>query len=716
MIKNSLGFTIFKFIATLLILFFLGMIYWSLILLEDDMKHLTTSFRDLKQEVEGMRIDTQKMRTSLGEISSNKAHDLTSRSSSNEERSESISEAKYSHMDPKLPNLFEKDLFYKKTLPLILGDHFRPFGIRHEGRLGHPENFHPFNAFRDVGTMVNMCTGSIAEMQFGKYETLAPSLAIKMEAKPLASSPKAFEYWVFLRDDLFWQPLKEEHFPKDVQLDAHFLQKHKVTAYDFKFFYDAIMNPSVEAGRAFSLRSYYADIEEFRVIDPLTFVVRWKQEPIYDFELGKEVPKVRYSAKGLTGSLQPLAQFVFQYFADGKKIVEEDQDPMTYQTNSVWAQNFTNHWAKNVIPSCGPWQFGGSTDEGILFQRNSDYFDSNAVLVNGLNYTFKENLEGIWQDFKSGKSDMLTLSPSQLPEYEEFLKSPAYAYQRSEGLAIRELDYVDKSFFYIGWNQATPWFEEREVRKAMTLAIDRNRIIAHNLNEMGVAITGPFYRYSPAYDPSIEAWPYDPDEAKRILDHAGWIDRDGSGIRGKIIDGKQVPFRFTLTYYAKSFAAKVVSEYIATTLKEIGVECRLSGIDITDISRLFEDKSFDALYMGWALAAPPEEPRQIWHSSGSAVKGSSNAVSFKNKEADKIIEALEYEYDPEKRKALYHRFHSIIHHEQPYTFLYSPKVKLLYREYVKNLFIPRDRQDLIPEADVSEPDYKIIYITPHPES
>jgi peptide/nickel transport system substrate-binding protein len=116
--------------------------------------------------------------------------------------------------------------------------------------------------------------------------------------------------------------------------------------------------------------------------------------------------------------------------------------------------------------------------------------------------------------------------------------------------------------------------------------------------------------------------------------------------------------------------------------------------------------------MGWALGTPPEEPRQLWHSKGAKTPGSSNVVGFANEEADTIIEALQYEYDHEERLKLYHRFHQIIHEEQPYTFLYSPKSILLYREYVQNLFIPAERQDLIPGADIAEPSTSVIWLKP----
>ena len=140
------------------------------------------------------------------------------------------------------------------------------------------------------------------------------------------------------------------------------------------------------------------------------------------------------------------------------------------------------------------------------------------------------------------------------------------------------------------------------------------------------------------------------------------------------------------------------------------MKCDLNGVDIADLSAVFDDKGFDALCLGWALGTPPEDPRQLWHSAGAKEPGSSNAVGFANKEADEIIEQLTFESDENKRIALYHRFHEIIHEEQPYTFIYTPKVALLYREYVQNVFIPADRQDLIPGANVPEPNSSIFWI------
>jgi peptide/nickel transport system substrate-binding protein len=133
---------------------------------------------------------------------------------------------------------------------------------------------------------------------------------------------------------------------------------------------------------------------------------------------------------------------------------------------------------------------------------------------------------------------------------------------------------------------------------------------------------------------------------------------------------------------------------------------------MADLSQSLDDKNFDAITLFWGQGAPPEDPRQLWYSTGAKEKGSSNTIGFANKEADEIIDQLDYEYDQEKRISLYHRFDAIMHEEQPYTFLYSPKTIMLYREYLQNVFIPSERQDLVPGANINVPDPSIFWIKP----
>ena len=669
-----------------------GMLYWSSLLQEQDLKRLRQEMKELHEET-----------ASLQHKISRDLHALQTASPERPTPGKTLADASY-------PNLLTADPYYTTKLPQLVDKDFRPQGVLKRGLIGKPENLHPFNNFKDVQEMQHMCTLEVADLKTGCYETLSPSLGLKIEVRPCADQPDVQEYWVFLRDDANWAPLQRSHFPDTFDLAPHFLKKQQVTAHDFKFYYDAVMNPYLHDAKAASLRTYYSDIESLTVIDDTTFVVRWKAHRV-DKPDGEGIQKVKYTSLGLTGSLQPLPRFVYQYFADGQKIIDDEDDPDIYRKSSVWAQNFSQHWAKNVIVSCGPYLFDGMTDEGISFKRNPHHFDPYAVLIEGIKFSFKESLDAVWQDFKTGKIDICTLSPNQITELETFLESDEYKAQKARQQEIKTLDYVDLSYFYIGWNQAKPYFADERVRKALTLAIDRGRIIEQNLNLMGVATTGPFFLHSPSYDTSVTPYPYQPEEARLLLEEAGWVDLDGDGIRDKVVNGQRIPFQFKLYYFVKSLSSKVIAEYITTALRSIGVHCELCGLDIADLSRQFDDKSFDAIFMGWKLGTPPEDPRQLWHSSGAHEKGSSNAIGFANSQIDSIIEELNYEYDKPKRLALYHQFHRIIHQEVPYTFLYTPKVRLLYREYVHNLFVPKEHQDIIPGADIPEPHLQSIWLS-----
>lgn len=693
--KEPLGLYIFRFILAFGLFAFMAMLYWSSTLVEENIKRLRSDISQLKNDVSSVRSEVNKV---LDEMSKNPVT-----------RPATIAPQTHDQIEDKtaFENLLTPDPFYQKTLPEMLGKDFIPAGIRREATIGRPENLHPFSNWAQVSAWNNMCTVSVASQHFGIYETLAPDMATRMELREDAQGRP--EYWIFLRKNVFWQPLKQDQFAKDVILADTFLQRHPVTAHDFKFYFEIVMNPRVQEAQAVALRTYLGDIEELKVIDDYTFTVRWKTTTHKD-EDGQEKQRMKYASKSLTASLKPMASFVYQYFPDGTKIVEEDADPHTYRQNAVWAQNFSQHWAKNVIISCGPWIFDGMTEREIRFKRNPDHYDRYSVLVEAFEIKFKSSPDAIWEEFKSGTLDLNQLPPNQLAEAERFLQSEPYLEQRRAGLGINRLDFVDRSYTYVGWNEVNPLFKSKRVRQALTMAIDRKRIIERYLNGMGIETTGTFFRYSPSYDPSIRPYPFDIHKAKAILEEEGWFDSDGDGVLDKTIDGKKVPFQFTLMYYVKNSTSKSIAEYIATTLKEVGIVCKTNGVDLADLSAAIDDKSFDAIFLAWGLGSPPEDPNQLWHSSGAKEKGSSNAIGFANPEIDRLIEQLEYEYDPKKRIELYHRFDALLYEEAPYTFLYTPKAALFYRVYLQNVFIPADRQDLIPGANVGEPQSSIFWI------
>jgi peptide/nickel transport system substrate-binding protein len=81
------------------------------------------------------------------------------------------------------------------------------------------------------------------------------------------------------------------------------------------------------------------------------------------------------------------------------------------------------------------------------------------------------------------------------------------------------------------------------VRRAIALATDRFTIVNDLLNPEINPVNVTFWDATEPYNnPNLEPYPYDPDEAARLLDEAGWVDSNGDGTRDK--DGVELVLRY----------------------------------------------------------------------------------------------------------------------------------------------------------------------------
>jgi peptide/nickel transport system substrate-binding protein len=196
------------------------------------------------------------------------------------------------------------------------------------------------------------------------------------------------------------------------------------------------------------------------------------------------------------------------------------------------------------------------------------------------------------------------------------------------------------------------------------------------LKGLGRKVTGPFYLYGKQNNPAIKPWPYDPNRAKQLLDEAGWIDTNSDGIRDK----NGTPFRFKFMIVSGYDLHERIAKLLKDSAAKIGIEIILDPYEWSVFQEKLTKRSFDATTLSWG-GVVQADPYQIWHSSQIEGRGS-NRVGFNNKEADAIIENARLTLDEDERNKLYHRFHEILHEEQPYTFVCTrPWLFLLDRRF-----------------------------------
>lgn len=221
-----------------------------------------------------------------------------------------------------------------------------------------------------------------------------------------------------------------------------------------------------------------------------------------------------------------------------------------------------------------------------------------------------------------------------------------------------------RGYQFIGWNTRKPFFAEATSRRAMTMAIDRQRIIDALAFGEGKVTVHPVMSLSPIYDRSVEPYPYDPAEAARLLAEEGWTDSDGDGV----LDRDGVPFAFTLLTNLGNQMREDTLVMIQDDLRKIGVavtpETREWSVFLDDIKA----KRFDACHLAWQTDFI-FSPYDIFHSE--AIDGKYNMTSFANPAVDSLMDAATLAPTPDLARPLWREMLGILHGEQPYTILYE---------------------------------------------
>jgi len=440
----------------------------------------------------------------------------------------------------------------------------------------------------------------------------------------------AFEYKGQLADDFSISENGLEIYFK-LKDDIHFSDGTPITTDDVIFTYETITNPGIDAA---SYANYFRDIDHY--------------EKINDKEIKFHMKRPYFLSLGFLGGMPIHPRHIYEF--------EDPQDFNKRRTNPMGS---------------GPYAFE-KWDVGrqIVLTRNENYWDKKPK-TEKIVYKFITNDIAALQALETGDVDYLRPVPDLFTEKsqdEEF---------RKRFHCLSYWDAGNTGYFWIGWNQARPFFADRTVRLAMTHMVDRKAIRDYILRNPEAKIpTGPFYIHGPQSDPSIEPWPYDPERTRQLLDEAGWVDSDGDGIRDK--DG--VPFIFRYMIVSGVYLHEQIAKLVKDSAAQVGIEVILEPFEWSVFSERAKNRQFDAVSMAWG-GNVESDPYQIWHSSQIEGHGS-NMVGFNNAQADALIEEARQTMDKDKRNALYHRFHRIIHQQQPYTFIYTrPEQRFLDKRF-----------------------------------
>ncbi len=240
----------------------------------------------------------------------------------------------------------------------------------------------------------------------------------------------------------------------------------------------------------------------------------------------------------------------------------------------------------------------------------------------------------------------------------------------------------------IWWQNEHPLFRDRDVRRALSLAINRRELldVLHLPGQFpfadGVYTPRQFRRGELPEPPR-----YDPAEAKRLLDLAGWRVWSRDGMRER--DGRE--FRFTaLTLAEPGWDATAV--YIQDQFRRVGVHMEPQPLERhAGVDRLKTGK-FEAI-----MTLFDHQPPSTW---SVALFGKRNGVGYRNPQLSRLLELARTTADPQAVDQAYREMSDILRTDQPVAFLFSDSTTHIIHRRVKGLDAPWRADWLLPTEDL----------------
>jgi len=288
----------------------------------------------------------------------------------------------------------------------------------------------------------------------------------------------------------------------------------------------------------------------------------------------------------------------------------------------------------------------------IELARNPAYFRAPLPRLDSVVFRVIPDDETLLNELLSGGIDVMENVP------------PGAAARVLESPRLRLVPVPDLSYTFICWNTARPLFSDPRVRRALTLAIDRDAIIEGLLPGAGRPAAGPVLSFLWARDPDLKPLPFDPDAARRLLEEAGWKDRDGDGL----IDRDGRPFRFDLEVDQASGQRTAVARMVGACLRKIGVEAAPRPFESGTFVARHEAHEFDAFVGSWRESTKVDL-KSNFHSASRAT--GYNYGGYSVPELDRLIDRARAERDPATARTLWIAAQRLIVRDQPYTFLFE---------------------------------------------
>lgn len=317
------------------------------------------------------------------------------------------------------------------------------------------------------------------------------------------------------------------------------------------------------------------------------------------------------------------------------------------------------------------------TDREVVLERNDEYWGAKAKLTR-VRFAVVPDSTTQALELRKGSAD-LAINASYPPD-------TVITLQRERHLAIERGSGTRLA--YLGFNTRDPILKDPRVRQAIAYALDRQPMIDYLWRGQAQPARSVLPPQSWAYNGDVPSYDHDPDQARKLLDAAGY-----PAVKG-------VRFHITMKTSTDENTRLMVA-VIQQQLREVGIVLDIRSFEF---ATFFNDVTHGAFQMyGLRWIGGNEDPDIFEYSCHSAKfpPNGANRVFYSNPRVDSLIDQARREVDPKVRKPLYAEVQRILADELPYIDLWYLDNVLVHNRRVTNLKLnPAGNFDFLRTAEL----------------
>ena len=320
-----------------------------------------------------------------------------------------------------------------------------------------------------------------------------------------------------------------------------------------------------------------------------------------------------------------------------QKVVEEQGD--AFAENPVGAGAFRlKEWRR---------------DEVVILERNPHYWEQGLPKLDGVE----------WHKIVDDNTRILKVQAGEL-DVALFIPFNRLAELEQDPNINVHLDPSTRTDHLVP-NHTNEWLSNKNVRKAINMAIDREAIVKLVTFGYGKAANSFLPAGMLYYNPDNTAYPYDLEQAKALL--------AAEGAEG---------LSFELTHEAGSKVDEQLAIMVQQQLAQVGIDVTLRKVDPAQTIPVLIDGDYELSPAYWTNDVIDPDQKTTFSMGGNS--NNNFFTRYTNPEAAKLVDQARVETDPDRRRELYYEIQQIAMEDSVMFDLYYSPFRNISRTAVQN--------------------------------